>query len=51
MIGGLLEYASLVVGYRSLLIVAVLLYGLAFVLGRSTAAQETVKQPVTLPTG
>jgi hypothetical protein len=51
MIGGLLEYASLVVGYRSLLVVAGLLYGLAFVLGRSTAAQETVKQPVTLPTG
>ena len=34
MIGGTLEYASLVTGYRALLIVAALLYGLAFLSGR-----------------
>jgi spermidine synthase len=35
MVGGVLEYAALLVGYRALLVVAGLLYGLAFVLGRS----------------
>lgn len=30
MVGGLLEYAALVVGYRSLLVLTALLYGLAF---------------------
>ncbi|MDQ1385549.1 MAG: hypothetical protein QOG65_2928 [Actinomycetota bacterium] len=34
MFGGLLEYGALVVGYRALLIVAGVLYGCAFVLGR-----------------
>jgi len=34
MIGGTLEYASLVIGYRDLLIVAALLYALAFLSGR-----------------
>jgi hypothetical protein len=34
MIGGTLEYASLVTGYRALLIAAGLLYGLAFLSGR-----------------
>jgi hypothetical protein len=34
MIGGTLEYASLVTGYRALLIAAALLYGLAFLSGR-----------------
>jgi spermine/spermidine synthase len=34
MVGGLLEYASLIVGYRALLLVAAALYGLAFLLGR-----------------
>ena len=34
MFGGLLEYASLIVGYRNLLIVVALLYGLAFLTGR-----------------
>jgi hypothetical protein len=34
MVGGLLEYASLVTGYRSLLILVALLYGLAFLTGR-----------------
>jgi hypothetical protein len=34
MFGGLLEYASLVIGYRSLLFVVALLYGVAFLAGR-----------------
>lgn len=34
MMGGVLEYASLVTGYRALLIVVAALYGLAFVFGR-----------------
>ena len=34
MVGGIMEYASLVVGYRALLIVVAVLYGLAFVTGR-----------------
>ena len=33
MAGGILEYTSLIVGYRSLLIVVAVLYGLAFVTG------------------
>jgi SAM-dependent methyltransferase len=35
MLGGLLEYASLVVGYRALLVVVAVLYGLAFLFGRT----------------
>jgi hypothetical protein len=38
MFGGLLEYASLVIGYRSLLILVALLYGLAFFTGRKELA-------------
>ena len=34
MIGGILEYASLIVGYRWLLVLVALLYGLAFITGR-----------------
>jgi hypothetical protein len=34
MIGGILEYLSLIVGYRWLLVLVALLYGLAFVTGR-----------------
>jgi hypothetical protein len=34
MVGGVLEYLSLVVGYRALLIVVAALYGLAFLTGR-----------------
>ena len=35
MIGGLLEYGALLVGYRALLVVVAVLYGLAFVFGRA----------------
>lgn len=34
MVGGLLEYTSLIIGYRALLIVVAVLYGLAFAFGR-----------------
>ena len=34
MIGGILEYLSLIIGYRWLLVLVALLYGLAFVTGR-----------------
>jgi hypothetical protein len=34
MVGGLVEYAALITGYRTLLIVTGVLYGLAFVTGR-----------------
>lgn len=34
MVGGLLEYGALIVGYRSLLIVVAILYGCAFAFGR-----------------
>jgi hypothetical protein len=34
MVGGLIEYTALIVGYRSLLIVVAVLYGLAFLFGR-----------------
>jgi SAM-dependent methyltransferase len=40
MIGGLLEYASLVIGYRALLPVVAGLYGLAFLAGRRHLAQR-----------
>ena len=45
MLGGVLEYGALVTGYRTLLIVAALLYGLAFLSGRThlkAGATETV---------
>jgi phosphoglycerol transferase MdoB-like AlkP superfamily enzyme len=35
MIGGMLEYLSLITGYRFLLVVVAALYGLAFLLGAS----------------
>jgi SAM-dependent methyltransferase len=34
MVGGVLEYTSLILGYRNLMIVALVLYGLAFFFGR-----------------
>jgi hypothetical protein len=37
MVGGILEYLALVVGYRSLIVLVAVLYGVAFVLlGRLT---------------
>jgi hypothetical protein len=34
MVGGLIEYSALIVGYRALLFVVAFLYGLAFLFGR-----------------
>jgi spermidine synthase len=53
MFGGLLEYSALIVGYRALLVVTALLYGLAFVFGRAHlgGAAETVPAPVPEPVG
>ena len=34
MVGGVLEYSSLILGYRNLMVVALVLYGLAFLFGR-----------------
>jgi hypothetical protein len=49
MVGGVLEYASLVTGYRALLIVVAVLYGLAFLTGRrhlaGTAPEALAAQP------
>jgi SAM-dependent methyltransferase len=42
MVGGLIEYGALVVGYRALLIVAAVLYGCAFALGRRHLRVEAV---------
>jgi hypothetical protein len=40
MVGGLLEYASLVTGYRALLVLVGLLYAIAFGLQRFQAGRE-----------
>ena len=40
MVGGVLEYASLVTGYRSLVLLSAGLYAIAFVVGRRTRADE-----------
>ena len=52
MIGGILEYASLVIGYRWLLVFVAVLYGLAFIAGRKhlrIAGPMTARMP--LPAG
>jgi hypothetical protein len=47
MLGGMLEYVSLIVGYRDLLVLVAILYGLAFLLGREhLGAQLPKKTPV-----
>jgi len=38
MVGGLLEYSALVIGYRALLLITALAYGAAFLLGRRSFA-------------
>jgi hypothetical protein len=47
MLGGVLEYAAIVTGYTSLLVVAAILYGLAFLFGRSKLARPP---PLAVPT-
>jgi SAM-dependent methyltransferase len=53
MFGGLLEYSALIVGYRALLLVAAILYGLAFLFGRAHlgGASESVPARVPEPVG
>jgi hypothetical protein len=46
MVGGTLEYLSLITGYRALLILAALLYLLSYLLGRTRrAGQEAARAP------
>jgi hypothetical protein len=40
MVGGLLEYTSLLVGYRALLVLTAVLYGFAFFFERYGVARE-----------
>jgi hypothetical protein len=42
MVGGLLEYAALITGYRNLLILVAVAYGLAFLTGRSHLSSQVV---------
>jgi hypothetical protein len=42
MVGGLLEYGALIIGYRALLIVAAALYGCAFAFGRRYLGEPAV---------
>ncbi len=45
MVGGVLEYLSLITGYRGLLVLAAILYALAWVFGARKIGQPTVKAP------
>jgi len=53
MVGGVLEYGALVVGYRNLLLLVALLYGFAFVTGRRHlgATGDAVGAPATSSLG
>jgi CRISPR/Cas system CMR-associated protein Cmr5 small subunit len=49
MVGGVLEYSSLIVGYRSLLLLVGLLYAVAFFFGRQRhSAQATAQMPIPI---
>jgi spermidine synthase len=48
MVGGVLEYSALIVGYRSLLILAGILYGLAFVAGRRPLTIRLAETPAAI---
>jgi hypothetical protein len=60
MVGGVLEYSSLVLGYRTLIPLVAALYGLAFVFGRryltaastpaSGGSASILKDPAPVPT-
>jgi len=47
MVGGMLEYSALIVGYRALLIMVAVLYGAAFFIGRATWMKR--KDPAPTP--
>jgi hypothetical protein len=40
MVGGILEYTALITGYRALLIMVAVLYGLALLFGRRHLTEE-----------
>ena len=44
MVGGILEYGALIVGYRSLLLLVAALYAIAIALGRSSLAVDALEQ-------
>ena len=45
MLGGVLEYLSLITGYRGLLVIAGLLYALAWIFGARKLARSTDAEP------
>ena len=45
MLGGVLEYMALITGYRGLLVIAALLYALAWVFGARKLGEETAPEP------
>jgi Spermine/spermidine synthase domain len=45
MVGGVLEYGAIVVGYRDLLVVVAILYGLAYIAGRRHLRRPTPRVP------
>jgi len=49
MVGGTLEYLSLLIGFRALLFLVAALYGTAYVLARRTSAEPGVSTPVQTP--
>ena len=51
MVGGILEYASLITGYRALLVLVGVLYATAFGLQRFQAGREWALEPVSVQRG
>ena len=49
MVGGVLEYSSLILGYRNLLVLVAVLYGFAFIFGRKYLAVNRVPADAALP--
>src|SRR5262249_47255484 len=49
MVGGVIEYVSLITGYRALLIVVAVLYGLAFLTGRRHLTTPEAAPKVAMP--
>jgi spermidine synthase len=49
MVGGVLEYSSLILGYRNLLILVAVLYGFAFLFGRRHVVSSAIRQASASP--
>ncbi len=45
MVGGVLEYTAIMTGYRNLLLLVALLYGLAMIFGRQHLGRATTAAP------